>query len=49
MLFAIKALPRHQRQYRSFMRGFEGQKKDSGGARQGETANTRNVQPPESP
>jgi len=24
-------------------------KKDSGSARQGETANTRNVQPPESP
>jgi hypothetical protein len=26
-----------------------GTKKDSGSARQGETANTRNVQPPESP
>jgi hypothetical protein len=26
-----------------------GKKKDSGSARQGETANTRNVQPPESP
>src|SRR5712692_10132143 len=27
----------------------EGHKKDSGSARQGETANTRNVRPPESP
>jgi hypothetical protein len=43
----MKAFHLAESQYRNWRGIFE--KKDSGSARQGETANTRNVPPPESP